>query len=340
MDQGSNHHGFAILVDPSPDARIMAPAPGGPGFAAPPPPPGNLQDVRRFDVPGEDAQLRVAMIDGEPWFVAADVATMLGYRDAGNAVRLLKDRERGTHRVSTPSGQQEVRIISEAGFYRLVMRSNRPEADAFQTWVTAEVLPQIRRTGAYTMQRELTTLELLEIALEAEKAKVRLQAHLDEAKRRIVGQERDLELKHRAVGEARELLGRAEVALTEAQPAVQAYAQLISADGTYSLAAAAQACGLGRAGFIALCAELGLIIVRPGHSDHLRPYQTAVRDGRFAVKLRVFDVEKDGQTETRTEGTTVVTPKGVTYVLRRMAERRAEQDAARTAQREDAAPTA
>jgi prophage antirepressor-like protein len=311
--------------------RIFAGAHPGPGFAAPAPP-RNLQDVRVFDVPGENAQLRVAMIDGEPWFVAADVAVMLGYRMASDATRILKEAERGTHRVRTPSGQQDVSIISEAGFYRLVMRSNRPEADAFQTWVTAEVLPQIRKTGAYTMQRELTRLELLEMALEAERAKARLEKHLNQ-----------VQVDHRNAVTAysttkRELEG-AEARLAEAGPQLQAYAQLLSADGTYSLAAAAQACGMGRAGFIALCAELGLIIVRPGHSDHLRPYQTSIRDGRFAVKLRVFEVEKDGQTETRTEGTTVVTPKGVNYVLRRLAERRAVQDAARTAEREDAAPT-
>jgi prophage antirepressor-like protein len=322
-----------------PGTRIMAPAPSGPGFAAPPPPPGNLQDVRRFDVPGEDAQLRVAMIDGEPWFVAADVATMLGYRMASDATRILKATERGTHRVRTPSGLQEVNIISEAGFYRLVMRSNRPEADAFQTWVTAEVLPQIRKTGAYTMQRELTRLELLEMALEAEKGKARLARHLDQANRAIAEQGRDLELKHRAVTEARELLGRAEEALTDAKPKVDAFEQLLNADGNYSLASAAQACGMGRAGFIQLCGELGLIIVRPGHSDHLRPYQDQIRTGRFAVKLRVFDVEKDGQTETRTEGTTVVTPKGVAFVQRHLQERRAVQEALRTAKSEDEAPT-
>lgn len=307
----------------TPGVRILvSPEPRGPGFAAPPPPPGNLQDVRVFPVPGEDANLRVIMIDGDPWFVAADVATMLGYRDAANAIRLLKDREKGTRSVSTPGGLQEVVIISEAGFYRLVMRSQRPEADAFQTWVTAEVLPQIRRTGAYTMQRELTKIELLELALEAERAKERMAVQLSRAERQAIGRERDLELKHKQVVQlsaagvqARELLGQAHRMLTEAQPKVEGYDQLLNSDGNYSLAAAAQAAGMGRQKFIAELARLGGIIVRPGTSDHLRPYQQHVKAGRFVVKIRVFDVVKDGQAETRSEGTTYVTPKGLAWLL-------------------------
>ena len=93
--------------------------------------------------------VRVIIIDGEPWFVAADIAEILGYRDAANAARHLPDRQKGTRNVSTLGGGQRMTIISEGGMYRLVLRSRKPEAEAFTDWVTDEVLPAIRKTGTY-----------------------------------------------------------------------------------------------------------------------------------------------------------------------------------------------
>lgn len=107
-----------------------------------------MGDLQIFSFDGCD--LRVVMgEDGEPWFVAADVARALGYRDAANAVRSLKDHHRGTRSVSTPSGDQRMTVLSESGLYRLVMRSDVPKAEPFQEWVTGEVLPAIRKTGRY-----------------------------------------------------------------------------------------------------------------------------------------------------------------------------------------------
>lgn len=122
-------------------------------------------DLIPFDYSG--SQVRVVMIDGEPWFVLADVARVLGYRDSYAAARVLRDSERGTHSVGTPGGDQQVTVISEPGLYRLIMRSRRPEAEPFQDWVVAEVLPTVRKTGGYR-QRELTRLELIDLAREAE----------------------------------------------------------------------------------------------------------------------------------------------------------------------------
>ncbi|TAM23404.1 MAG: hypothetical protein EPN60_15095 [Nevskiaceae bacterium] len=93
--------------------------------------------------------VRVVARDGEPWFVLADVAEALGYRDAANAGRCLADKQRGTQIVSTPSGDQPMTLVNESGLYRLVLRSRKPEAIAFSDWVTGEVLPSIRKTGGY-----------------------------------------------------------------------------------------------------------------------------------------------------------------------------------------------
>jgi hypothetical protein len=94
--------------------------------------------------------VRIVVINGEPWFVTADVAKALGYRDAHNAGRILADHQRATHQMSTPGGVQEVSIVNESGMYRLVLRSRKAEALPFSDWVTSEVLPSIRKTGAYS----------------------------------------------------------------------------------------------------------------------------------------------------------------------------------------------
>jgi prophage antirepressor-like protein len=97
----------------------------------------------------------VTLEDDSIWFVAKDVCEILDYRDAFNAVRMLDEDEKGTHQMSTLGGKQEVTIISEPGLYRMIMRSNKPEAKPFQKWVSHEVLPSIRKTGGYAMDKAL-----------------------------------------------------------------------------------------------------------------------------------------------------------------------------------------
>lgn len=100
-----------------------------------------------FDYKG--SKVRVVQQDRETWFIATDVAKILGYRDAHNLIRRLDNDEKGTRSVSTPGGSQELSIISEAGLYRAVLASSVPSAREFKRWVTHEVLPSIRRRGVY-----------------------------------------------------------------------------------------------------------------------------------------------------------------------------------------------
>lgn len=97
----------------------------------------------------QSSEVRTITRDGEPWFALADVANILGFSRSRNAARVLDDDEKGAHILSTPGGDQEVTIISESGVYALALRSRRPEAKPFRKWVTAEVLPAIRKTGRY-----------------------------------------------------------------------------------------------------------------------------------------------------------------------------------------------
>lgn len=98
-------------------------------------------------------------IDGEPWFVAADVCRCLdlyistnGYPNVAMVKRLVQADETTLNRIE--SSVRSVRLISESGLYKLVMRSDKPEAKAFQDWVTRVVLPAIRKDGGYILGEE------------------------------------------------------------------------------------------------------------------------------------------------------------------------------------------
>lgn len=86
-------------------------------------------------------------IDGEPWFVAKDVCDILGVKNTTQSMQQLEDFERAMFNIGR---QGEANIISESGFYALVLRSRKPIAKPFRIWVTSEVLPSIRKTGSYT----------------------------------------------------------------------------------------------------------------------------------------------------------------------------------------------
>lgn len=97
-------------------------------------------------------RLRATQIDCEVWFAATDVAKALGYRDANQITRALDDDEKrwseGTLSECTHS-HLGIRLINESGLYRVLMRSQRPEAIPFQRWMAHEVVPEIRRNGGY-----------------------------------------------------------------------------------------------------------------------------------------------------------------------------------------------
>lgn len=106
----------------------------------------------------QSTTIRVVEIAGEPWFVASDVADVLGFKTTAGAgwyARHLEASERNTITLSTGRrGNPYKTVISESGFYKLVMRSDKPEARPFQNWVTQVVLPAIFKDGGYIMGEE------------------------------------------------------------------------------------------------------------------------------------------------------------------------------------------
>lgn len=118
-----------------------------------------MNELKIFEHP-KFGNVRTTEIDGEPWFVGKDVATALGYKNPQEAVRThVDDEDKGVSEILTPGGKQSAPIINESGLYSLVLSSKLPEAKTFKRWITHEVIPSIRKHGAYM------TPETLEAAI-------------------------------------------------------------------------------------------------------------------------------------------------------------------------------
>lgn len=156
----------------------------------------------------EQQAVRVVTREGQPWFVLADLCEVLEIANVGNAAARLKDTEKDNIRLTDAIGRsQRIVVASEAGFYRLVLRSDKPQAEKFQSWVTGEVLPSIRRTGGYMVSAPDETPE---------------------------------ELMARALRVAQDAIERQKAQLAIAAPKAAALDLLMDASGTLTLPAAAK----------------------------------------------------------------------------------------------------
>lgn len=211
-------------------------------------------------------QVRTVVIDGEPWFVATDVTTILGYKNGRAAVaQHTLEFHRGVSRFTTPSGGQDFSILSERGIYRLIMRSNVPDALDFQEWLAGEVLPTIRKTGSYGNTPALPqsyAAALRELAVSVE-------------------QKEELAAKVEAL-----------------EPAAAAWDELASASGDFEVADAAKI--LARAGVMtgsqrlfAQLANLGWI--HRGAENKWKAYQTAVDSGYMAERAMSHHHPRTGE---------------------------------------------
>ncbi|AEL17890.1 anti-repressor Ant [Mycobacterium phage Trixie] len=169
------------------------------------------------------APVRTIAIDGEPWFVAKDIAEALGLGRTQEATKHLDDDEKGGCVVGTPSGDQQVSVINESGLYSLILRSRKPEAKAFKRWITHEVLPTIRKTkGAYIAPGSQAELDLTNPDTALEKL-------IEVAK---------------IAQEARAALAVAEERIAIDKPYVEASKQFFDSEGLYSLRDSARKLGI------------------------------------------------------------------------------------------------
>jgi len=146
-----------------------------------------MSNVQVFDSP-EFGQVRVNDQNGQEWYCASDVCRACGIINSRDAVSRLDDDEKTrVSGIPTPSGQQEMTFVSEAGLYALVLTSNKPEAKSFKRWITHEVIPSIRKHGAYM------TDDALEKALTSPDFLIRLATELKTEKERRITAEQQIE---------------------------------------------------------------------------------------------------------------------------------------------------
>ena len=106
-----------------------------------------MNELQVFNYNGN--KVRTIQKDGEPWWVLKDVCEVLGLSSPHKVFDRLDEDEKGRNQIPTPGGEQEMTVVNESGLYNVILRSDKPEAKPFRKWVTSEVLPSIRKHGAY-----------------------------------------------------------------------------------------------------------------------------------------------------------------------------------------------
>lgn len=258
----------------------------------------NNLPIEAFNFNG--SQVRVILTeDGEPEWVATDVAKILGYREAYHLTRRLDEDEAGPRSVGIRSSNgveqtREVTTITEAGLYTAILGSKRPEAKDFKRWVTHEVLPMIRKTGAYVSNNILDSddpLALLEKALDVAKE--------ERAKRQALEQR----VEHDAPK-------------VEFANNVLASDHLISMNGLAKLAYS-NGIKIGQNRLFKWMRENEWLTKSvPGHVLHNHPTQKAVDKGVLSYKYHQYYNSATGAVHTST--TPLVTPEGQRFFLKEL----------------------
>lgn len=235
------------------------------------------QLLRQFTY-GEHA-VRTVSRDGDPWFVASDVITVLDLHRT--AVRRLDPDEKGVHSTHTLGGDQDVTVINEAGLYTLILGSRKQEAKMFKRWVTHEVIPSIRKTGAYavpkTREEQLSDAVLI----------------------------------------AQELIVEKQQAIEQLTPRAQFADKFLSANGDYDTRDAAQI--LKRDHGIVDMGQNRLRDWMQAHGwldKRRRPTYKAVEPGYLRLKPSSFRFRRSGGEEQLADPQVRVTPRGVEALAR------------------------
>lgn len=231
------------------------------------------RDLARFEFPQTGQAVRTTDIDGEPCILVADVCTILAHSNPAKAVADHVDPEdvrRATLTIREGSRmvQRERAFVTESGLYALIFGSRLPAAKAFKRWVTAEVLPAIRRTGSYSVAHQLPTsfAEALELAAR---------------------QARELEA--------------AESHIAEITPAAESWNVLAAADGDYAVADAAKvlsrdpAIQIGRDRLFNKLGELGWAFRQRGDQKWRADQKRAIDTGRLSELPQPYYHPRTGQ---------------------------------------------
>lgn len=229
-------------------------------------------------------KIRTLTIDGEPWFVAADVCKALELGNPSMTVERLDADEKGISSIDTLGGKQRMAIINEPGLYSVILCSRKPEAKAFKRWITHEVIPAIHKYGGYM------TKSLLEQVLENP------NLIYEFARRMLAEQQKNERLKQE---------------LDRAKPKADYYDAFIHPESCTNIRATAKELKVPEKMFTAFLIRKRYLYRAP--SGGLMPYAKAADDGLFFVKDYIAVNGHQGVY-------TLVTPKGKALFLSMLGE--------------------
>lgn len=236
-------------------------------------------------------QVRTVTIDGEPWFVAKDVATALGYSNTRDAIaKHVDDDDKNTVVIRDGKGNPNQTVINESGLYSLVLSSKLPTAKKFKHWITSEVLPAIRKTGGFIANAEtMTDAEIMSKALLIAKQTI------ESREQRIHSLEAETERM-----KPKEIFADA-VSASNSSILIGDLAKILHGNGIK----------IGRGRLFAWMREHGFLIKQKGTSYNM-PTQRAMELGLFRVKEGSY---VDGKGNNIITKTTKVTGKGQQYFI-------------------------
>lgn len=253
-----------------------------------------MDELKIFENPAF-GKVRVVEQGGEPWFVGKDVAEILGYSDLNKAVAMhVDDDDKKLNDKTSPSfGQRGTTLINESGLYSLVLSSKLPDAKKFKHWVTAEVLPAIRKTGGYIAGSEkMSDAELMA------KAVLVAQATIKERDARIKELESDTQRM-----KPKEIFADA-VSASDQTILIGDLAKLIKQNGH----------DIGQKRMFEWLRNNGYLIKRQG-ADYNSPTQRAMELGLFRIKETAV-THSDGHVTV--SKTVKVTGKGQAYFVNKL----------------------
>ncbi len=234
-------------------------------------------------------QVRTIQRDGEPWFVLKDVCDVLRMSNSRMAAERLDPDEKGVSQIDTLGGKQEMTVINESGLYNVILRSDKPEAKPFRKWVTSEVLPTIRKHGAYM------TPETLEQVILNPDTMIQLCQQLKEE------QEKRMQLEQKVTEDHPKVLFADSVAASSSTILIGELAKLIRQNGV----------DIGQNRLFTWMRDNGFLISRKG-ADYNMPTQRSMELGLFKIKETAI-THSDGTTSVTK--TVKVTGKGQQYFI-------------------------
>lgn len=246
-----------------------------------------MSNVIPFDFNG--AQVRVIEKEGEPWFIAKDVAVLLGYSRTADAIRA---HCKGVGEMQTPTsgGSQALKVIPERDVYRLIMRSRLPAAEQFEEWVVGTVLPSIRKHGGYIAnQEELSPEEIVAKGLFAAQSII---------------EEKQATIEHQ------------QAQIIEFKPKAEALDRIATADGSLCITNTAKDLQVRPKDLFGYLSGNKWIYKRPGNASWTA-YQDKIQQGLLEHKTTT--VNRSDGSEKVTEQVRV-TPKGLTKLAKLLAE--------------------